>query len=459
MERAEILIVDDEPGICEALQIVLADEGHQTTLAHSGDDAVVRLGEEFYDLVITDIRMEGTDGFGVLRKVLEASPQTAVIMITSFATVESAVEAMKQGATDYITKPFLNDEIRVSVQRALERRKIERENVVLKRQVSGGRSFEDMVGSSAPMLEVFEMIERIAPTNSNVLITGESGTGKGLVARAIHARSRWAEGPLVVVNCGAIPENLLESELFGHTRGAFTSAYASKDGLFKMADGGTLFLDEITEIPPHLQVKLLHAIQDKEFVPTGATRTVRVNARVVAASNSNIEAVVQSGRFREDLYYRLNVFELTVPPLRLRKDDIPMMVEFFVRRFAAEQERELVGVEPRVLRVLLDYEWPGNVRELENVLERAVALAQDSVIRERDLPGRLLQVTPGGSNGATSPSLKDQVASFEKRVILNTLIEHEYDKVASAEALGVNLTTLYRKFERLELDPRELRKR
>jgi len=386
MSDTRVLVVDDERSMRDLLAIMLKQAGHEVALAEGGAQAIDSMTRESFDLVITDLRMREVDGLAVLRAAKEHSPQTVVLVVTAFASTETAVEAMKLGAYDYITKPFKMDEIKLIVANALERKRLQDENQALRRQLRRERGFETFLGQSRAMLEIFETIRKAAEGFSTVLVTGESGTGKELVARAIHEESPRRGGPFVSLNCGAIPETLMESELFGHVKGAFTGAVASTIGLFSAAAGGTLFLDEITEVPQSVQVKLLRAIQEREIRRVGDTRDVKVDVRVIAASNREVAKAVQTGMLREDLFYRLNVIPIHLPPLRERREDIPLLVAHFVKKVSAELGKSVRGVTPDALAILEGYHWPGNIRELENVIERALVLGSGAMLDADALP-------------------------------------------------------------------------
>ena len=397
MAKARILVVDDEKSMRDLLSITLEKEGYDVLTAAGGEPAIEALHRETVDAVITDLRMPKVDGLQVLRVAKEISPDTAVIVITAVASTETAVEAMKLGAYDYITKPFKLDEVNLIVRNALERKRLRDENLYLRRQLETQHRFENIIGKSGVIAEVFDTIRKIADSPSTAMLTGESGTGKELVARAIHFNSFRRDKPFVSVNCGAIPEGLMESELFGHVRGAFTGAVSNKIGLFSAAEAGTLFLDEITEIPALLQVKLLRAIQVREIRRVGDTKDIKTDVRLIAASNRNLEEAVQEGILREDLFYRLNVIPIQLPPLRERREDIPLLVAHFLQKFSKELGKDMRGVTPEAMAVLERYRWPGNIRELENVLERAIVLGAgdmlgidalpESVRRERPVKG------------------------------------------------------------------------
>jgi len=397
MAKARILVVDDEKSMRDLLSITLAKEGYDVLTAAGGEPAIEALHRESVDAVITDLRMPKVDGLQVLRVAKEISPDMAVIVITAVASTETAVEAMKLGAYDYITKPFKLDEVNLIVRNALERKRLRDENLYLRRQLETQHRFENIIGKSGVIAEVFDTIRKIADSPSTAMVTGESGTGKELVARAIHFNSFRRDKPFVSVNCGAIPEGLMESELFGHVRGAFTGAVSNKVGLFSAAEGGTLFLDEITEIPALLQVKLLRAIQVREIRRVGDTKDIKTDVRLIAASNRDLEQAVAEGILREDLFYRLNVIPIQLPPLRERREDIPLLVAHFLQKFSKELGKDVRGVTPEAMAVLERYRWPGNIRELENVLERAIVLGAgdmlgidalpESVRRERPVKG------------------------------------------------------------------------
>jgi two-component system, NtrC family, response regulator PilR len=391
MPDVRVLVVDDEQSMRELLAIMLRQAGYDVAVADGGEAAVETLKTERFDLVVTDLRMRKVDGLAVLKAAKEFSPRTAVLVVTAFASTETAVEAMKLGAYDYVTKPFKLDELKLTVSNALERRRLQDENQALKRQLRRERGFENFVGRSPKMLDVFETIRKTADSGSTVMITGESGTGKELVAQALHWESTRRSGPFVSVNCGAVPETLMESELFGHVKGAFTGAVANTEGLFAAATGGTLFLDEITEIPQTVQVKLLRAIQERQIRRVGDTKDVKVDVRLIAASNRDLGKAVADGALREDLFYRLNVIPVHLPPLRDRREDIPLLVAHFVKKLAREVGRPVRGATPEAVAVLEQYHWPGNIRELENVVERAMVLGSSEMLDVDALPTTVRQ--------------------------------------------------------------------
>ncbi|MDX9709209.1 MAG: sigma-54 dependent transcriptional regulator [Trichloromonas sp.] len=442
--RPRILIVDDEESMREFLSIMLHSDGYQVDAVGDGQQAAERLRSCAYDLIISDIKMPRMTGFELLAHVRQRFPDTAMIMITAFSTTEEAVEAMKNGAYDYIIKPFKNDEIRLVVQNALERRSLRRENQELKKELGKRYSFCSLIGKSKGMQEVYNLIEKVAASKANVMIFGESGTGKELVARAIHYNSDRRDKPIVPINCGAIPENLLESELFGHEKGSFTGAVQQKAGLFEVANGGTLFLDEIGELPAMMQVKLLRVLQEREFRRVGGTKDIKVDVRVVTATNKDLAEAVAKGTFREDLYYRLNVICVTLPPLRERRGDIPLLIEHFFEKLSGRKEMK---IEEKALRRLLDYHWPGNIRELENVIERCVVLGPAEELTVDCLPahlrydspvvtGALTQIPDGGLD------LDAYLGGIEKDILLRTLEKTGGVRKKAAELLGITFRSI-----------------
>ncbi len=450
MGKANILIVDDEKDICKALNILLTKEGHAVKEAYNGEEAVERIMKENFDIIMTDIKMGKMDGFEVLRQSQKISPDTSVIMMTAFASVGSAVEAMRAGASDYITKPFINDEIRLTIRRILQSRDLQMENQILRQELSQRHeAFANIIGTSEPMQKVFTFMEKVIPNKSNILITGESGTGKGLVAQAIHEAGPRKGKPFISINCGAIPENLLESELFGHKKGSFTSANEDKKGLITMASGGTLFLDEISELPQALQVKLLHVIQTKELTPVGDTRIITVDIRIIAATNADLMQRVKEGRFREDLYYRLNVIEIRMPALRERRDDIPVLIKHYLAISAKEAEKCAKDIDYEAMQALLAYDWPGNIRELRNTIERATVLADGEMITIHDLPDKFRTLD---IEGVSTSSLRQALDEFEREYIRRSMTENKGNKETTASTLGIDLATLYRKLKKLRIE-------
>jgi two-component system response regulator PilR (NtrC family) len=442
MISARVLVVDDERSMRELLAITLRQTGYDVALAESGESAIDAVKTDTFDLVITDLRMRQVDGFDVLRAAKEFSPATLVLVMTAYASTETAVEAMKLGAYDYITKPFKLDEIRLTLEKALERKHLQEENLALKRQLRRQRGFDNFVGRGPRMLDVFEMIRKSAEGTSTVMITGESGTGKELVARAIHQESVRRGGPFVSVNCGAIPEGLMESELFGHVKGAFTGAVATTPGIFAAAEGGTLFLDEVTEILPSVQVKLLRAIQEREVRRVGDTRDTKVNVRLIAASNRDPARAVTDGMLREDLFYRLNVIPIHLPPLRERREDIPPLVAYFVQKLSRELGKTVTGISPEALARLERYHWPGNVRELENVIERAIVLGSGDTVGLEALPPALLDPPDATQIAIDLPpsgiNLDDLLDRIERRYLEVALERTGGVQTRAAELLGIS---------------------
>jgi DNA-binding NtrC family response regulator len=441
MEAAKILVVDDDPDIVAVLDELLGKEGHQVTTCSTGADAIAAGRDQQFDVVVADIRLPDVDGLAVLRAYQEASPDAAVIVTTAFGTVETAIQAIKTGAYDYIPKPFKLDEVRIVVRRALERKRLLQENRRYRQELRGKYRLENVVGASGPMLETFKTVARVAPTKSTVLIEGESGTGKELIARTIHYNSDRAQGPFVAVDCAALPETLLESELFGHERGAFTGATGLKRGLFEVARGGTCFLDEIGDVSPAVQSRLLRVLQEHEIKRVGGTDAIKVDVRVLAATNQHLEALVKSHKFREDLYYRLSVVAITLPPLRERVDDIPLLAEFFLRKFTQASGKRVERIAPEALALLTAYSWPGNVRELEHAIERAVILTQNPTLLAADLPPEL-QAPVGGKPAQDAQVLP--LREVERRHLLFALERAKGNRKRAAEWLGVTRRTLYR---------------
>ncbi len=448
-----ILIVDDEQSMRELLSIMLRKEGFDVVTADNGESAIKAVQADIYDLVITDIRMPNIDGIDLLRAVKEISPETVVIVITAYATTETAVDALKLGAYDYITKPFKNEEIKLVVQKALEKRLLRKENILLRREIETRVGFDNFIGVSDAMKEVFSLIRQVADTTSTVLITGESGTGKELVARAIHAQSSRKNNPFVTVNCGALPETLLESELFGYMKGAFTGAVANRQGLFEAANGGTIFLDEISATTPALQIKLLRVLQEREFKRVGGTADIRVDVRVIAASNKDLPGEVARGTFREDLYYRLNVIPINLPPLRERKDDIPHLVEYFLKKKASG--RSVKSLTPEALKILISYRWPGNVRELENVVERLSIMSSGDAIGSEHIPDAM-------RNFAPSPELvpldipddgldlEGLMRNAERTLLHKALQRTQGNKTEAAKLLGLSFRSFRHKLQKYD---------
>lgn len=451
-----ILVVDDDPKILEVMADVLRQAGYDVDEAKDGKKAIKCIDAGCYDLVFTDLNLPKLDGMKVLRHVLDESPDTMCIILTGFGTIKGSVEAIKMGAFDYISKPVKSDELVMVVEKALKYRRLERENILLKQQLRKKYQFENFIGDSKPIQKVFELIEKVADTDSTVLITGESGTGKELIAKAIHYNSYRRDNPMVVINCGAIPEELLESELFGHEKGAFTGAHKMRVGRFELANGGTIFLDEIGDMSPNLQVKLLRVLQEQKFERVGGTRTLEIDVRIIAATNKNLINAVNQGTFRQDLYYRLNVIPIRVPPLRHRKSDIPLLIDFFLKRIDPRKRNGISGFSSEATDVLAAYDWPGNVRELENMVERMSILANGDKVDMEDIPesikGKAGRVE---SIEVTIPKdgiVFDQaVEEYEKKLILEALNETNWVKTKAAKLLNINRTTLIEKMKKKKL--------
>ncbi|MFH1690443.1 MAG: sigma-54 dependent transcriptional regulator [Candidatus Eisenbacteria bacterium] len=451
MAEGRILIVDDEDSIRDYLSMMLEREGYEVSASEDGKKALKLNSKQAYDVVITDIQLPGMSGIDVLTTLHDTDPALPVIIITGHASQESAIDALNMGAFYYLLKPVSNEELKQVVRTALEVRRLKEENTALERALrpTGER---EMVGKSGGMASVFDLIDRVATTSSTVLLYGESGTGKELVARAIHTRSARADKRFVSINCGALPETLLESELFGHVKGSFTGAVRDKRGLFVVAEGGTFFLDEVSETSTAIQVKLLRVLQEREVVPVGGTKPTKVDVRVVAATNADLDKAIKDGRFRADLYYRLNVIPITIPPLRERKDDIPLLVDHFLERFTGGAKR----VSGSAMEILTSYDWPGNVRELENIIERAVILEDDNEVTAESLnvsifPERLRKMARSASEGRLGVS-GVTLEELEQRYLLQTLEETGWKKKNAAEILGINPSTLYRKLQRYGMD-------
>lgn len=443
MTIAKILIVDDETIMRESLAGWLERDGHAVQTARSGEEALRKCKENHFDILLLDIKMEGMSGLEVLRRVKESDADVAVVMITAYGSIATAIEAMKNGAFDYMLKPFDPNELGVLIEKIIRHQQQARENLYLKEQFKERTRFENMIGQSEPMQKVFDLICDVAPADTTVLISGETGTGKGLAAKAIHSHSRRCHGPYVVVNCGAIPEHLMETELFGHMKGAFTDAKETKKGRLELAHGGTLFLDEIGEIGMRMQIDLLRVLEDRVFYRVGGTQPLEADFRVVAATNRSLEQAIQDGRFREDLYYRLNVVGLTLPPLRQRKQDIPLLADHFLHRYVQETHRPVDHISRGALDEMMVYDWPGNVRELENAIERAVVVGKARQILPEDLP-IVCRATVAAARATT---LED----VEKAHIRQILSDHQWNVARSARVLGIDRSTLYSKIKRYSL--------
>jgi len=441
-----MLVVEDDAVARDLLCEILRSDGFEVEAVDDGAPAVERAAEGRYDLVLSDVRMERVGGLEVLRAFAERAPQTPVILITAFGDVTGAMEAIGQGAYDYVSKPFNVEELRLTVARALERRRLSAEAEAAPAGEGRANQVAEIEGKSQRMLDVYKLVARVAPSTATVLVVGESGTGKELVARAIHNRSPRASKPFVPVNCTALSESLLESELFGHARGAFTGAFAAKRGLFETASGGTLFLDEIGDMGPKMQAQILRVLQDGEMRPVGGTEAIRVDVRLVCATNHDLDAEVKASRFREDLYFRINVVTVRMPPLRDRAGDIPILVRHFIAKIARRENRPEASVSPEALEILGRYAWPGNVRELENAIERAVAIAKGNVVLPSDLPAEVY----GGASATPAGIIDDRptLAELERRYIALVLAEQGGNKKRAAEKLGIDRRTLYRAIER-----------
>jgi DNA-binding NtrC family response regulator len=442
-DESSILVVDDEFSVRDSLESWFKKDGYNTGSAKDATDALKQLQEAHWDVVLLDIKMPGMDGLELQRRIRDIDPDLAVVMITAYASVDTAVQALKQGAFDYITKPIDPDELSHLVRKALEQRRLKSENVQLREKIEQLAGFQQIVGESSAMLEVLEMVRSVSETDATVLIRGESGTGKELVAQAIHANSRRRYFPIIPVNCGALAETLLESELFGHEKGAFTGAQYRRKGKLEMADGGTLLLDEVGAISLKTQVELLRALETKEFTRVGGSKAIRVDFRVICATNQDLEALVGEGQFRDDLYYRINVFNIFIPPLRERREDIPLLAQHFLRRYALQMNRPFEELDPEAVDVLMRYGWPGNVRELANAIERALVVGKPPVIRAEDLPLRI--------NHGHAPPAGDSLSDVERAHVARMLERTGWNITRTAEILGIDRVTLYNKIKKYEL--------
>ncbi len=442
----KILVIDDEKNIGEVIKLIFEKEDYDVTLAFNGEEGKEKIQNEYFDVIISDIKLPDVSGMEILKLTKNLYPEVPVIMITAYASTSTAVQAMKLGADDYVIKPFDIDELRIIVKKAYEKKKLEIENKKLQRLIDEKYSFENIIGKSKQMKSIFLLIDKIAPLDTTILITGESGTGKDLIAKAIHYRSLRREGPLVAINCASIPENLLESELFGYKRGAFTGAITNKIGLFQEANGGTLFLDEIGEMPQGLQAKLLRVLQDKKVRPLGGTQEREVNVRIIAATNHNLEKMVEEGNFREDLFYRLNVINIEIPPLRKRKEDIPLLVNHFIEKVNKKLNKNIKGVSPELLELFFLYDWPGNVRELENIVERLMILEETELLTTKHLPSKYKEIK--SINEVSLPkefdnfNLNTYLDNIAKKIISLSLEKSGGNKKEAAKLLGIS----YRSF-------------
>ena len=454
-QKGIIHIIDDEPIIHEVLGELLTTEGYTIELSSNGKEALKKHPEFEFDLTLLDLLMPGMDGITVLKELKKIDPSAVIIIITAYASVESAIEAMKTGAFDYIQKPFKHDELLLTIQRAISHKKLKEENVRLKDELKKKFCFENIIGKSKVMQDVFELIKASAPTRSTILVQGESGTGKELVARALHQKSDRSNAPFIIVNSGSLPPDLLESHLFGHVKGAFTGAVSHKKGLFEAADKGTLFLDEISSLNIETQAKLLRVIQDREFMHLGGTNTIRVDVRIVAATNTNLEELIAQKIFREDLFYRLNVIKIELPPLRERKGDIPLLVKHFIEVYSQENNKRIDGISEDVMKVLDNHSWPGNIRELENLIERAVVLTKTSILNRESLPPFLLSLQNGNLSSVSlsqeKGSLKNKLQTFQRKTIIEALRKSHGIQKKAAAILDVKPTTLNEMIKRLKI--------
>jgi two-component system, NtrC family, response regulator PilR len=465
-----VLVIDDDETVRDVIKMFLQAKGFEVTTTPDGQTGLDRFREEKFDAVLSDLVMPGVNGIEVLKGIVEQNTNTPVIMITAYGSVQTAVEAMKMGAFDYVTKPFVLDELHIILERAIGVSRLHRENLMLKMQLKKKYNFKGLIGDSPRMQKVYEMIEKIADTDSTVMITGESGTGKELVAKTIHFNSSRSQGPFVPLNCAAIPKDLLESELFGHEKGAFTGAMSTRIGRFELAHNGTLFLDEIGELDPSLQVKLLRVLQEREFERVGGVKTIKVDVRILAATNKDIEKATKEGKFREDLFYRLNVIPLQLPPLRKRIEDFPLLIEHFVHELSKRRKREPLKFSQEVMDCLMKYTWPGNVRELENLIERLTILSSGNVVAVSDLPEKIHQfTTPDIENSVHPPEVSEQregysalpaygldlnthINNIERNLILKALEKTGGVRSRAAGLLGLNRTTLIEKMKKMGIE-------
>jgi two-component system, NtrC family, response regulator AtoC len=446
INRTSLLVVDDDPVTLNLLKEVLTKEGYQVDTALGGEEAIAQGKDHFFDLIITDVRMGDKDGMEVLRSFKKISPETTVIMITAFGSIETAIEAIREGAFDYISKPFKLEEIKITIQRALEQRKLLQENKFYRQELLSKYQFKNVIGRTPQMLQVYKTIAKVADTKSTVLLCGERGTGKELVARSIHYNSLRNHCPFIPVDCGSLVETLIESEVFGHVRGAFTGALSDKKGLFEEADGGTLFLDEVSNLTLSMQTKLLRFLQEHEIKRVGGMESVKLDVRVIAATNQSLDPLVKSGKFRGDLFDRLNVVSITLPPLRERKNDILLLANHFLQKFSEENKKSISHISPEALETLLQYSWPGNVRELEHTMERAVIFSIHPIILPEDLPKKMFEERKEVET--LLPEKLLPLKEIEKRYILKVLQETKGNKKKASEILGIDRTTLYRILEK-----------
>ncbi|HMK34994.1 MAG TPA: sigma-54 dependent transcriptional regulator [Desulfomonilaceae bacterium] len=442
-----LLVVDDEPSMREFLEIMLSQDGYEVSTANTGEQGFKIYCEQTPDLVLTDVKMPGMSGLDLIREIHSVDPMVPIIAVTAYASADDAIRAVREGAYDYLSKPFQVEDLRIIIRNALETRRLRQENQYLKRSIEEKYRFGEIIGKSSEMMEIFSLIETIAPSKSGVLIMGESGTGKELIAKAIHYNSPRAHKPFITINCSAIPENLLESEMFGHLRGSFTGAIANKAGLVEAADGGTLFLDEIGDVPLSIQVKLLRFLQEREFRRVGGTDDKKIDVRVIAATNKKLEREMELGNFREDLYYRLNVIRLRIPPLREREEDIPLLVDHFLKKICKEQDKCITRVSSLAMRVLCNYQYPGNIRELENVIERCVTLEQSDQLTAENIPAKLVETTQSPpADEADFPAdgidLNLTMENMERKLVTKALEITGGNRSRAARLLGVTQRSL-----------------
>jgi len=455
MAQEKILIVDDEKSMCQYLSIMLRKEGYDVKTVHNGKKALQEIKESNFDVVITDIKMEGMDGIELLGAVKETNPTLPVVIMTAYASTKTAIDALNRGAFHYLIKRAKNDEIKMVIRNALDLHRVKNENVFLKKQLKKKDEFKEIIGKSEEIQGVFNLVNKVADTDSTILISGESGTGKELIAKAIHYRSGRANAPFVSINCGALPENLLESELFGHVKGSFTGAIRDKEGMFKVASGGSFFLDEVGETTLAIQVKLLRVLQEREIIPVGGTAPIKVDVRLIAATNADLEKAVKEERFRADLYYRLNVIPVLIPPLRDRRDDIPLLVDHFLH-IATERCGRRKTVSKEAMEFLSSYDWPGNVRELENIVERACILQEGDEILAEDLPEKVRHHSQERRK-IVMQETQMTLDELEKEYLVSVLEETNWQKKKASAILGINASTLYRKIQRYGLSQERLK--